>query len=463
MSRARVHYICQQCGTAAPRWLGRCPECGSWNSLAEEPLAPAPGRFRPEARREPVPIARLEPLSQERLSTGLAEFDRVLGGGIVPGAAMLLAGDPGIGKSTLLLQAASGFSRHSLGEGGFARDSSRCCLYVSAEESLPQVQLRSRRLAELSPELLLLAENELAAVEEQLEKLRPGLTILDSIQAISDSQLGAAAGTIGQVRQCAERLVRLGKDLGLALFLVGHVTKEGAIAGPRLLEHMVDTVLYLEGDRHSSYRLLRAVKNRFGSSDELGLFEMGPAGLAEVTNPSEMFLRQRRPGVPGSAVVPAMEGSRPLLVEVQALVSPPAPVGLPRRTTTGVDYHRASLVLAVLEKRAGLQLASRDVFINLPGGIRVEEPAADLAIALAVASSYLDRPLPAQAAFLGEIGLTGEIRAVPNLSRRLQEAGRLGFRTCLLPAGASLPESQALELRPVEDLKQAFQIALPKV
>jgi len=410
------------------------------------PAAP-PAPARRGAAEGPRPAGEVETAAEGRRPTGLEELDRVLGGGVVPGSLTLVAGDPGIGKSTLLLQAANSFA----GTHG-------CCLYVSGEESLSQVGMRSRRLQTLSRDLLVLAETDVGVIEDQVERTSPQLLVIDSIQATYSSEVGSLPGTVSQVRECAARLLRLAKDLGVATFLVGHVTKEGVLAGPRLLEHMADTVLSLEGERHSGYRLLRGVKNRFGSTDELGLFRMTEAGLEGIPDASAALLAERRAGSPGSSVVPALEGTRPLLVEIQALVTRAASNATPRRSVTGLDYGRACLILAVLEKRARLgELAAADVFVNVPGGIRTTEPATDLGLALAIASSYREAPIPSDTACVGEVGLTGEIRSVSRLERRLAELARQGFQRCLIPSRARIPAPERIEVIPVEDLPQAFR------
>jgi DNA repair protein RadA/Sms len=441
-------FVCEQCGTEAPKWAGKCSACGAWNSLVEQVASKL---FRRPERRGPAPeaVAITEVLAdrEDRLLSGIEEFDRVLGGGLVPGSAALLAGEPGIGKSTLLLQVANALALN----GGRV-------LYVTGEESLQQIRLRSLRLGGMSPQLLVLAETDTAAIEEQLLKLQPRLAVVDSIQTLFSPELDSPPGSVSQVREAAARVVQLAKELGLPIFLLGHVTKEGAIAGPRLLEHMVDTVLYLEGDRHSSYRLLRAVKNRFGATDELGLFEMQEDGLHGVPNPSEVLLQERgQPAPTGSAIVAVMEGTRPLLLEVQALASPSSPFGAPRRTISGADYGRVCLLLAVLEKAAGVEFSSQDVFVNIPGGVRVAEPGADLALALALASSRRDRPLRPEAVFVGEVGLTAEVRSVSHLGRRLSEAARLGFRRAIVPARAETGTHPGLEVSRVANLAEAFR------
>ncbi len=446
--------MCEQCGAESPQWLGKCPACSEWGTLVEYRLpVTASGSARwssshsPQASK-PIPAFAIEEATGARQPTGLQEFDRVLGGGLVPGALILLSGDPGIGKSTLLLQAANSVAA-----------SQGRCLYVSGEESLGQVGLRSRRLGAVSPELLLLAESNVEMVCVEAEQHKPALLLVDSIQAMYSPEIEAPPGSVSQVRDCAARLLRLAKDLSLPTMLVGHVTKEGALAGPRLLEHMVDTVLSLEGDRHSGYRILRSTKNRFGSTDELGLFAMKENGLEGIPDASAALLAERRQGRAGSSVVAALEGSRPLLLEIQALVTQAVPGGNPRRSVTGLDYGRTCLILAVLEKREGLPLGSADVFVNVPGGIRLNEPAADLGLALAVASSFQDRPLAPDLACLGEIGLTGEIRSVPQFGRRLVELSRQGFKRCLTPRQAEMQSSEKIKLIRVTDLAEALAAA----
>lgn len=445
MDRGRVRYICQSCGHASPKWLGRCPECGEWNSLVEEVAVRARPADRAAEAAEPVSVAEVTLATETRATTGVAEFDRVLGGGVVGGSVVLVGGDPGIGKSTMLLQIGDRIAR------GGAR-----VLYVSAEESVRQTKLRAERLGATAPELLLLAENDLDVITQTVGRLRPAVLVVDSIQTVYRGDVASAPGSVAQVRECTAALVRLAKDEGVATFIVGHVTKEGALAGPRVLEHLVDTVLYFEGDRHHAYRILRATKNRFGSTNEIGVFEMAGAGLVEVPNPSAAFLSERPQEAPGSAVVCAIEGTRPLLVEVQALVSP-THFGMPRRTAAGVDYNRLLLLLAVLERRAGLQLAAQDVYVSIAGGVGVEEPAADLGIAVAVASSLRDRPVDPRAVVIGEVGLAGEVRAVPQLGKRLAEAARLGFARVVVPRTSSADAPQGLEVVAVADLASALR------
>ncbi|MCL5059016.1 MAG: DNA repair protein RadA [Actinobacteria bacterium] len=451
MTSVKTRYACKDCGYISSRWLGRCPDCGQWNSMIEEisgrsgqtalPRGDSPGA---------MPISLVPVVEEDRFSTGIAELDRVLGDGVVPGSLVLLGGDPGIGKSTLLIQAASRIS-----------ESGKKVLYVSGEESAQQVRLRASRLGIGSAGLYLLAETDIDRIESAIRENRPETVILDSIQAVYKPDLSSSPGGVGQVRECAAQMMRLAKTEGIAIFLVGHVTKEGALAGPRVLEHMVDTVLYFEGDRHHSFRILRGVKNRFGSTNEIGIFQMESEGLKEIVNPSEMFMANcSREGVAGSVVVSTMEGSRPLLVEIQALVCPTG-FGTPRRMTAGVDYNRVSLILAVLEKRVGLHLGGQDAYVNAVGGVKIDEPAADLGIALALTSSFREIPVGRLAA-VGEIGLTGEIRPVPQLEKRVTEASRLGFATCLVPgrSGTVPITGRGINILGVETLEKAIETAL---
>ncbi len=440
----RVEYVCQSCGYRSPRWLGRCPNCDAWNSLVEEAGVPR----RPAASRtaKPIPLPEVSPLPEDRWPTGLGELDRVLGGGFVPGSLVLVGGDPGIGKSTLALQVA-----FRLAEAG------RGVLYVAGEESAQQTRMRAERLGAVSPGVWVVAETDLDAVLGSVRELHPALVVVDSIQTVYRPDVPSAPGSVGQVRECAAALLQLAKSEGTAVLLVGHVTKEGMLAGPKVLEHLVDTVLYFEGERHQAYRILRATKNRFGSTNEIGVFEMGPAGLVEVPNPSAAFLGERPPGAAGAAVVCTLEGSRPLLVEVQALVAPSA-FGTPRRATSGVDYNRLLLLVAVLEKHAGFAFSQADVYANAAGGVRVEEPAADLGIALALASSYRTLALDGRTVFCGELGLAGEVRPVPQLGRRLAEARKLGFERAFVPRGG-IPDGSGLEVVPVGTVVEALELA----
>jgi DNA repair protein RadA/Sms len=450
MARTRTVHRCRECGAEEPRWLGRCPECGSWGSLVEESartgVGTRPGVPRPSAER-PVPIAEVDPIGATKRPTGVAELDRVLGGGLVAGSVTLLGGEPGMGKSTLLLQAL----------GRLAGTGARCLL-VSAEESREQVRLRAERLGTLEPGLLLVADTSLPDVLAHVEEVAPDVLAVDSIQSVHDPELPGTPGSVAQVRACAHRLVRLAKEHGLSTLLVGHVTKEGTLAGPRVLEHVVDTVLSFDGRRHQSLRMLHALKHRFGPTHELGLFEMGDAGLRGVPDASALFLADRRPGTPGSVVAPVLEGARPVLVEVQALVAA-STAGAPRRAAQGLDSGRLPMLLAVLERRAGVALGDADVFASVAGGVRVTEAGADLAVALAVASARLDLPAAPGTVALGEIGLAGELRQVPQARRRLAEAARLGFTRALAPV-ATTPVPDGIAVVPVADLAGALAAGL---
>jgi DNA repair protein RadA/Sms len=451
-------FFCTECGNESPKWFGKCPHCDAWNSAAEAPSGAAGSRgggrraagYVGIASSPPVRIESIEPSAEDRWRTGIGELDRVLGGGLVPGSLVLIGGDPGIGKSTLALEMAA-----ALGSSG------RSVLYVSGEESPRQTRMRAERIALLgrAENLWIHAEVDLEAIEAEVERLDPALLVVDSVQTLSLAALDAAPGSVSQVRECGLRLLRLAKARALPVLLIGHVTKDGSVAGPRTLEHMVDAVLYLEGDAHHGYRILSAAKNRFGSTHEIGVFEMRGDGLIEVTNPSERLLRERGEPVPGSAVVASIEGTRPLLVEVQALVAP-THFANPQRVAQGVDPKRLAVVIAVLEKRARLSLAGADVFVNVAGGIRLDEPAADLGLALALASSFRDRPLPPDRVMLGEVGLGGELRPVPQLARRLAEAARLGFRSAVVPKrslDAADPPPDGIRLLPSSTVAEAIE------
>jgi DNA repair protein RadA/Sms len=452
MAKLKTQYVCQQCGRTAAKPLGHCPQCGEWNSMVEEVVEARPNSSATVYGQAPIRLDQIETGNDDRLPLGIAEFARVLGGGVVPGSLVLIGGDPGIGKSTLLLQVSAGMAARGP------------VLYVSGEESVGQIKNRAARLmdgAAPADRMYLLTETDLGRVIGHIEELRPLLTVIDSIQTMQSDDIDSAAGSISQVRACAARLQATAKSSGVAIFLVGHVTKEGAIAGPRVLEHIVDTVLYLEGDSFHSYRLLRSVKNRFGPTNEVGVFEMGSAGLVEVANPSEAFLAERKADAPGSAIAITMEGTRPLLVEVQGLTSPSA-FGNPRRTANGVDNNRLLLLVAVLSRRVGIQLSDQDVFVNVVGGLQVSEPAADLALASAIASSARDRAMPADLALVGEVGLSGELRSVAQLPARLSEASRLGFREVVVPASArsSVPAPAGLKVSAVASLAEALGLVL---
>ncbi len=424
--RNRTIYICQSCGYQSSKWLGRCPECAQWSSFAEERTSGkgqrAHGRGDLAAAR-PLAITDVRADEAERRTTGIEELDRVLGGGVLPGMVVLVGGDPGIGKSTLLLQVAGYMSR-----------AAHAVLYISGEESAQQTRLRADRVSALSDRLLILPDTCVERILEHIDQLRPQLVVVDSVQTLSSEQLQSAAGSIGQVRDATSRLVEMAKTTGIATFLVGHVTKDGALAGPKVLEHMVDCVLYFEGEGGHTFRILRAVKNRFGSVNEIGVFEMAKDGLREVRNPSGLFLSERAEDTSGSVVVCSLEGTRPLLIEVQALASP-SPLAMPRRVATGFDVNRVALLTAILEKRVGLHLHGEDVYLNVAGGMRVTEPAVDLGVATAIASSFRDRPIDHRTVIMGEVGLGGEVRAIPQVEARLREAEKLGFRQAVIPEG----------------------------
>ncbi|MDF1554725.1 MAG: DNA repair protein RadA [Deferrisomatales bacterium] len=458
MPKPKRIFECQQCGAQSPKWLGRCTECAAWNSFSESTVGPAPaaapgrGAFAGlTAAAGPVPLAEVEGLAEARTPCGVPEFDRVLGGGIVAGSAVLVGGDPGIGKSTLLLQVMQRLSR-----------AGQKTLYVSGEESVQQIRMRSDRLGGPPPGLLVLPETDVTRILQALEKERPAAVVIDSVQTLYSADLSGAPGTVSQVREVSGRLVVHAKTHGVPLFLVGHVTKDGAIAGPRVLEHMVDTVLYFEGDGGHPYRMLRAVKNRFGSTNEVGVFAMGDGGLREVPNPSALFLSERPEGASGSAVFPCLEGTRTLLAEVQALVTPAA-FASPQRTTSGVERNRVQILAALLERKAGLDLLGQDLFVNAVGGIRIAEPAADLALVAALASAFRDRPLPGTAVFFGEVGLAGEVRRVSRPDARLAEAAKLGFDRAYAPPGSAAagPRGGKLQVTEVRDLRTLLDACDP--
>ena len=423
MAKIQTKYVCQSCGYVSPRWVGKCPNCSEWNTFVEEATSPLKLSKKPAGAAsniEPIPMDQLEGEDVPRVKTNIDEFDRVLGGGLVPGSLILLGGDPGIGKSTLMMQIA-------------LKLKGQVVLYISGEESVRQIKLRAERLqAEEKSSILLLAETNLDLILDVIERGIPDLIIVDSIQTMYRPGLESAPGSVSQVRESTALLLRLAKTQGVPIFLIGHVTKEGVIAGPRVIEHMVDTVLQFEGEAHYAYRILRALKNRYGSTNEIGIFEMHDNGLREVKNPSEAFLSERRYGTSGSTVVSSIEGSRPILIEVQALVTPTS-YGMPQRNTTGFDYRRLSLLLAVLEKRVGLRLGSQDVFVNIAGGVKIDEPAVDLGIATSITSSLRDIPVDSSSVAVGEIGLGGEIRTIGQVQKRVQEAAKLGFKRIIIP------------------------------
>ena len=460
MAKPKIQFVCSECGSSQSKWMGKCPDCGEWNTL-QEFVVRAPEKGRPAAvvggngPVRPVALPDIPKESMQRLTLSVDELNRVLGGGIVPGGCVLVGGEPGIGKSTILLQMAADVARN-IGP----------VLYVSAEESAHQVGRRAARLGIKDDKLFVLSEIEVEQIVEQIETMQPALVIVDSVQAIYTAGSASASGTVSQVRDCAATLLRTGKQHNIPIFLVGHVTKDGSIAGPKILEHMVDVVLQLEGERFHAYRLLRSVKNRFGSTNEVGIFEMGEGGMVEVTNPSEMFLAERLPNASGSAIAVSLEGTRPLLVEVQALSSHSS-FSQPRRTANGVDMTRLLLLSAVLTKRVGLNLSDQDIFINIVGGLHIDEPAADLAIATAIASSYRNKPVAADLAIMGEVGLSGELRSVSQLPRRLNEAAKLGFTRALVPRSAlkgktddSMPKG--IEVIGVRTVWDALDVAVGK-
>ena len=451
MAKQRSIYVCQQCHAQHPRWMGKCPECGTWDSLVEQLRSKGgatnqrSGNGQPS---QPLALHNISTADVARLPVQGSELARVLGGGIVPGSVILIGGDPGIGKSTLLLQLGAEFSDH-VGP----------VLYISAEESQHQIKLRASRLGFNSNQLFVAAETNLDLAIQTIEAMQPRLVIIDSIQTVYSEDFTSAAGSVTQVREGAMRLLRVAKSLNISMFLVGHVTKEGAIAGPRVLEHIVDVVLYLEGDRFHQYRLLRGVKNRFGSTNEVGVFEMTQHGMQEVTNPSRVFLAERSAGTPGSTVAVTLEGTRPLLIEVQALTSHTANAQ-PRRTANGFDPNRLVMLVAVLSKRVGIPLFNQDIYVNIVGGLRISEPAVDLAVATAIASSYRNQRVDPEMVLVGEIGLSGELRSVSQLERRLNEAAKLGFKRGLVPQFEPLPHIKHFSTQGVRSLADAARAAL---
>jgi DNA repair protein RadA/Sms len=450
MTKPGVFYVCQHCGWRSLKWVGRCGGCGEWNSTVEEVNTRGSSDYKSSLlnRELPQPITKVKLLESPCIETGMKEFDRILGGGLITGSAVLIGGAPGIGKSTLLLQVCQHISQK-----GYTT------LYVTGEESVAQTKLRAERLSILSDNLLVVSETNLDFILENIHNTNPTLVVIDSIQMIYKSQLESSPGTVAQVRQCANELILIAKSTGSAIFLVGHVTKEGIIAGPKVLEHMADTVLYFEGEKFQCYRILRVVKNRFGSTDEIGIFEMRKNGLQQVDNPSMIFISQGRRISSGSTIIPCMEGTRALLVEIQALVTK-ANFGIPERKVSGVDYNRVSMILAVLEKRIGLKLGGQDIFVNIVGGVQVDEPAADLGIAMTVASSFREKAIPPDTAVIGEIGLGGEVRHITQIEVRLKEAQRLGFKKVIIPKdnAKGIGKELGVELIEVSYLSEAVEI-----
>ncbi|MCX5705356.1 MAG: DNA repair protein RadA [Candidatus Omnitrophica bacterium] len=456
--KTKTIFSCQSCGYQSPKWLGKCPDCNSWNTLVEEDYSEPIVKGNREKvalyKDGPVLLKDVQLKDSSRIGTNIAELDRVLGGGVVPGSVILIGGDPGIGKSTISLQISNELTKQG-----------KTVLYVSGEESVTQTKLRAKRLgAPESEELYIVNQTDLSLITEYIKKLKPNAVFIDSIQVIFDPGISSAAGSVSQVRESAGILTQIAKTTGTSIFIIGHVTKEGSLAGPRVLEHIVDTVLYFEGDRFSTYRILRAVKNRFGSTNEIGVFEMGSEGLIEVKNPSEIFLSERPENVSGSVVVPVMEGTRPLLVEIQSLVSKSS-FGYALRRAQGFDFNRLSLLVAVLEKRIGLHLEAEDVFINVAGGIKIEDPAADLAVAVSVASAFKEQLVMSHTVILGEVGLAGEIRSVSQPVLRINEAQKLGFKHCILPKNNCRDpqlKKAGIELIPVASLQEALGLVFNK-
>lgn len=452
MAKAKTSmFFCKECGHESAKWMGQCPGCKAWNSFVEEPTTK--GKASPVRREvglaaKPVLLHDITSTEETRMATDFEELDRVLGGGIVKGSLILVGGDPGIGKSTLLLQVCRNLAGNNYK-----------VLYISGEESLKQIKLRANRMGEFRGELLFLCETNLDSIDSAIREYKPDVVVIDSIQTMYREDISSAPGSVSQVRETTSALMQIGKGLGISIFIVGHVTKEGVVAGPRVLEHMVDTVLYFEGERHASYRILRGVKNRFGSTNEIGVFEMQECGLVEVKNPSEYMLDGRPEGASGSIVACSIEGTRPLLLEIQALVCR-TNFGLPRRTAAGTDYNRVNLLMAVLEKRAGLQLSECDAYVNIAGGMKINEPALDLGIVLAIVSSYKDRPVDSKTIIFGEVGLSGEVRGITMADQRVNEARKLGFEACILPKVSmnSLKDVKGIRLLGVSNIKEAIQL-----
>lgn len=456
MAKSKTKFICHSCGYESAKWMGKCPGCGAWNTMVEETIKKAPANRRAafshsvQTVQKPSPITSIETSEEPRVQTKLEEFNRVLGGGVVKGSLVLIGGDPGIGKSTLLLQVSAQLA-----------DTAGAVLYISGEESVKQTKLRADRLGINSQLLHVLSETDMEYISSAIQEMKPAFVVVDSIQTVYQSDITSAPGSVSQVRECTAELMKIAKTNGIPIFIVGHVTKEGSIAGPRLLEHMVDTVLYFEGERHHTFRILRAVKNRFGSTNEMGIFEMREEGLTEVLNPSEIFLEERSAGASGSSIVASMEGTRPILVEIQALISPTS-FGNPRRMATGIDHNRVSLIMAVLEKRVGLLLQNQDAYLKVAGGVKLDEPAIDLAVAVSIASSFRDTPPNPADCFIGEVGLTGEVRRVSRIEQRVKEAAKLGFKRMVIPEansdGWTIPKG--IEVVGVANVAEALRTSL---
>lgn len=448
MAKVKKRFICQECGYESARWMGKCPECEEWNTLVEELYKPHKSQRESTfaSLNSAVTLKEVSIEEEDRFSTGMGELNRVLGGGVVPGSLILIGGDPGIGKSTILLQISSQLASKDLR-----------VLYVSGEESLKQIKLRAQRLNSQGDNLYILAETNLPIIEKVIEDIKPDILMIDSIQTMYQPEVTSAPGSVSQVREVTAKLMQIAKEKDIATFIVGHVTKQGAIAGPRVLEHMVDTVLYFEGERHHSYRILRAVKNRFGSTNEIGIFEMRQKGLEEVINPSEMLLSGRPIGSPGTIVIPCLEGTRPVLIELQALVST-TNFGMPRRMATGIDYNRVVLIMAIMEKRLGMQMQNQDAYVNIIGGLKIDEPAADLGVVIAVASSFKNVEINPHLIALGEVGLTGEVRSVQFIEKRIIEAKKMGFKKCLIPkSNLKGLKMEGIEIIGVSNLSQALE------
>lgn len=451
-SKKSTVFFCQNCGFESAKWMGQCPGCREWNTFVEEQVSTAAlkknGTQGSTARQKPAVLSEITMEKEDRISTGMQELDRVLGGGVVAGSLTLVGGDPGIGKSTLLLQVCRNFS-----------DAGAKVLYISGEESLKQIKMRAERIGSFNDNLLLLCETNLSLIEDTIRSRKPQIVIIDSIQTMYSEDVSAAPGSVSQVRESTALFLQLAKGLGVSIFIVGHVTKEGTVAGPRVLEHMVDTVLYFEGDRYASYRILRSVKNRFGSTNEIGVFEMREEGLTEVRNPSEYMLSGRPKDACGCVVACTVEGTRPLMVEMQALVCH-SNFGIPRRQATGVDFNRVNLLMAVLEKRLGLQMSGCDAYVNLAGGIRIQEPAVDLGMVMAIISSFKNRPVDESTVVFGEVGLSGEVRAVSLAEQRLQEAVKLGFTTCVMPRANAdmLKNTKSIKVIGVSNVQEAIEL-----